>query len=131
MRTAKEIGNAGEDAVARYLEKTGYRILRRNYISNHGEIDIIAENGRYLVFCEVKTRKNVAKDSRYGRPSRAVDAEKKKHLLETAERYMKEVYGRSRPDDLQPRMDVAEVLYTEQGEELTFSIRYLARAFGR
>ena len=47
-------GKAGEDHIARWLEKRGYHILARNYHSRFGEIDIIAQQGPYLAFVEVK-----------------------------------------------------------------------------
>lgn len=51
-------GQQGEDRVVQYLQDKGYRIVARNW-HNHGrkEIDIVAEDGRTLVFVEVKTRK--------------------------------------------------------------------------
>ena len=56
MKTT-EIGRLGETAVCRQLEQQGYSIVRRNFCVRGGEIDIIAENGEYLAFVEVKTRK--------------------------------------------------------------------------
>ena len=54
---SSDIGKIGEELVCRYLIKRGYNIISRNYRIKGGEIDIIAENGDYLVFVEVKTRK--------------------------------------------------------------------------
>lgn len=131
MPTKREIGNAGEDAVCRYLIGKGFEILARNYIAPHGEIDIIASDAKYIVFCEVKTRKETAYPSPYGRPARAVNARKQAHLLSAADAYLKKHYGSDRPNELQPRMDVAEVVYTEENDSLRFRIRYMERAFGR
>lgn len=52
----KERGAQGEQLVARYLEKDGFHVLARNYTHRRGEVDIIAEQGKFLVFVEVKTR---------------------------------------------------------------------------
>lgn len=49
----KKIGNQGEEIAARYLQQQGYRILRRNYHSRYGEIDIICEYQRVIIFVEV------------------------------------------------------------------------------
>ena len=49
-------GAFGEEWVARYLQKKGWEILERNYHSRYGEIDMIAVDGPYIVFVEVKTR---------------------------------------------------------------------------
>ena len=54
--TAKELGKFGENVAALYMEKKGYKILKRNFCVRGGEIDIIAQRGNILVFCEVKTR---------------------------------------------------------------------------
>lgn len=70
-----------------------------------GEIDIIAEDGRYLAFVEVKLRK----DGRYGAACEAVTLSKQRKLRVTAEFYLMR-----HPTSLQPRFDVAEV-YAPQG----------------
>ena len=57
MTEKRRLGDRGEDYTARYLQKQGYTITGRNWHSRYGEIDIIAENGEYLLFVEVKTRK--------------------------------------------------------------------------
>src|SRR5258707_8087727 len=50
------LGERGENLAARELQKKGYRILNRNFKTPMGEIDIIARDGKSLVFVEVKTR---------------------------------------------------------------------------
>ena len=50
------LGTIGEKLVKRYLIRRFYKILKCNYNSKYGEIDIIAKRGKYLVFVEVKTR---------------------------------------------------------------------------
>ena len=126
----KEIGAIGEGLTAKYLEQHGYTVLERNFHGPHGEIDVIAKNDRYLVFCEVKTRKSFPSPGPYGRPARAVNVAKRKHLLDTARYYMKKTFGTDAPEGLQPRMDVSEILYEQNGEQTTYRIRYITRAFG-
>ena len=46
-------GRLGEEAAAKLLEASGYRILERNYRSKMGEVDIIASKGAMLSFIEV------------------------------------------------------------------------------
>lgn len=55
----RQIGVHYERLAGSYLEKQGYRILEYNYRCPYAEIDIIAENGTYLIFCEVKYRKGI------------------------------------------------------------------------
>ncbi len=65
-------GVAGENHAAHYLQTLGYRIIQRNYRTRIGEIDIIAREGEFLVFVEVKTRTG----QNFGLPQSAVDARK-------------------------------------------------------
>jgi putative endonuclease len=77
-------GNRGEEMAVRYLEKLGYSILERNYIFQHGEIDIIAREGNELVFVEVKLRRS----STFGTPEESITERKQKLLRRTAEGYL-------------------------------------------
>ena len=51
----REFGDIGEDIVCKFLLRKGYKIIERNYLKPWGEIDIIAENDKSLVFVEVKS----------------------------------------------------------------------------
>ena len=70
-------GAAGEILAARYLIEKGYRLLATNYRSRFGEVDIVAENERFLVFVEVKTRGENA----YFEPREAVTAAKQQKII--------------------------------------------------
>ena len=61
-------GAWGEKAARLYLEKRGWHTAATNFRTRFGEIDIIAENAQYVIFAEVKTRKN----ARYGLACEAV-----------------------------------------------------------
>lgn len=52
----RKVGAAYEKMAADYLKNQGYQLLERNYRCRIGEIDLIARDGRYLVFAEVKYR---------------------------------------------------------------------------
>lgn len=78
------LGNFGEDKSCAYLRKKGYRIVERNYSSRFGEIDIIAESSDYLVFVEVKLRKN----DLHGEAKEFVDLRKQKKIIKTASFYL-------------------------------------------
>lgn len=114
------LGQWGEAQVAAYLKQKGYAILRQNYRCRLGEIDIIAQNDVYLLFVEVKLRK----DTRFGYPREFVDRRKQEKILLAAQTYMLE-----EPSDRQPRFDVAEV-YAPQGVSTNFpEIEYIEHAF--
>lgn len=68
LNSRQRLGKSGEEAVAEYLKKNGYKILSKNYRCKLGEIDLIARDGKNLVFIEVKTRSGL----RYGSPAAAV-----------------------------------------------------------
>ena len=57
-RNKRKIGGQYEDLAAAYLREQGYEILERNYRDRLGEIDVIAREAGYLVFVEVKYRKD-------------------------------------------------------------------------
>lgn len=80
---AGTVGALGERIAAKYLTKKGYRILETGYRPRHGEIDIVARDGKTTVFVEVKTRTN----ARYGSPEDAVNAGKIRRLLRAVKQY--------------------------------------------
>jgi putative endonuclease len=82
---AKPLGARGEDAATRFLKGRGFRILGRQVDTRHGEIDIVAVDGRTVVFVEVKTRQST--DA--GHPSEAVDQPKQERLTRAALAYLK------------------------------------------
>ncbi|MBR3849223.1 MAG: YraN family protein [Oscillospiraceae bacterium] len=101
------LGRWGEEKAAAYLRRLWYRIVEKNYTTRFGEIDLIAKNSRYLVFVEVKLRKNDA----YGAARDFVTAAKQERLRKTAELWLGE-----HPTSLQPRFDVIEI-YAPYGSE--------------
>ncbi len=56
QQNKRQTGAAYEEQAARFLLEQGYQILERNYRCRQGEIDVIARDGSYLVFVEVKYR---------------------------------------------------------------------------
>lgn len=83
--TTRQTGNAGEERAARFLQQLGYRILARNFAAAGGELDIVAQDRKTLVFVEVKTRSSRA----FGGPLAAVTPAKQKRLLLAAVQYLK------------------------------------------
>lgn len=102
----KSLGTWGEDQAARYLRLRGYSILERNYACRSGEIDIVAKKGKFIVFAEVKLRKN----AEFAQAREFVTCTKQRRILSTAQFYLA-----SHDCDLQPRFDVIE-LYAPAGE---------------
>ncbi len=99
----RRTGARYEQQAAEYLEKKGYRILERNFYTRSGEIDIVARDGRYLVFLEVKYRKDI----RDGHPLEAVDVRKQERIRQAARFFLlRSGYGEETPC----RFDVIGIL---------------------
>jgi len=78
------LGIRGEDRACQYLEQRGFKILERNFHSQQGEIDIIAQDGEFLVFIEVK---NYSFRS-LGSPLGSVRKSKKESIIHAAQTYL-------------------------------------------
>lgn len=83
-KNRRKTGAMYEKKAGEYLTDQGYEILEYNYRCRWGEIDIIARDGAYLVFCEVKYRSGAAG----GHPAEAVDAKKQQIISRCALYYM-------------------------------------------
>ena len=81
------LGQKGEELAVKYLRKKGYKIIKQNYKTKIGEIDIIANDGGTLVFVEVKTRESIA----YGMPFEAVNSYKRRKIANVALLYLKKI----------------------------------------
>jgi putative endonuclease len=79
-----ELGRCGEDLAEGLLCRKKYRIICRGYRAGRGEIDIVALDGRTLVFVEVKTRRSC----RYGLPEEYVTPQKQAQIRKTALRFL-------------------------------------------
>jgi len=120
MNGKKELGDWGEDRAALYLRLHGYRILARNFRCRQGEIDIVAQKGAFVVFAEVKLRKNAD----FGEAREFVTFTKQQRVICAAEYWLLKSGS-----ELQPRFDVIEI-YAPKGTDTVFpTIRHLENAF--
>lgn len=100
MDRTKLLGRAGEAEAARYLRNKGYRIVGQNYSCRFGEVDIIAAGGGYIVFAEVKLRRDAA----FAQAREFVTAAKQERIKKAAL-----VWLTANETGLQPRFDVVEI----------------------
>lgn len=114
-------GKLGEDYACNKLEKSGYKVVARNFHSRYGEIDIIAEQNGYLAFVEVKTRSNTS----YGTPAQFVDFRKQQKIIKTAYCYLEKY-----PSQLQPRFDVVEIIIKNKYNFDVEIFNHFKNAFG-
>ncbi len=115
----RALGQKGEDAAVRFLERRGLVILARNLRSRFGEIDLIARDRSTLVFVEVKARRGRPGDP----PEAAVDARKRARLSRLALGYL----GARRLGERSCRFDVVGVTLDEAGG--VTGVRHLRHAF--
>ena len=77
-------GRHAEDLAALFLQQQGLKLIVRNYRCRFGEIDLIAREGRTLVFVEVRMRAS----DQFGGAAASITAGKRRKLLRTARHYL-------------------------------------------
>lgn len=109
-KNKRDIGKEGENIAANYLVQKGFEIIARNYHFSHGEIDIVANDKKQLVFIEVKTRLNLE----YGEPEYAINPKKIKQIKKMAELYLfdKEI------EEVDCRFDVVAILLGDSSDPI-------------
>ena len=111
------LGDRGENVAARYLRNNGFTIITRNFRCELGEIDIVARDGRTLVFVEVKTRS-------YDDPTPEEQVNSnKQHQVTKAAKYYLSRYGTPQPPS---RFDVVAVVWPNGRDP---QIRHTQNAF--
>ena len=114
-----ELCKKGEALAGKLLKKRGYKILKRNYVSKYGEIDIVAYDKGTISFVEVKT----SQSKNYGPPELAVTKEKRKRIIRTALNYL----VKNHIENIDYRFDVVSILFKENDNKP--DIELFERAF--
>jgi putative endonuclease len=86
----QSLGRLGEALACEYLEREGWQIVARNWRTRRGEIDIVARDGEWLVFVEVRTRRADPRggDPYLGRPDDSITPRKQLQLVQMAQAYL-------------------------------------------
>jgi len=113
------LGRFGEAQAAEMLRRKGHKVLALNYMTRFGEVDIISENRKFLVFAEVKLRKNAD----FAEAREFVTRSKQQRIILAAQQWLQQ-----NPTKKQPRFDVIEV-YAPHGAEGPVTINHLENAF--
>ena len=113
------LGRFGEAKAAEMLRQKGFRILAMNFTTRLGEVDIISENRKFLVFAEVKLRKN----SHFAEAREFVTRQKQQKVILAAQQWLQQ-----NPTAKQPRFDVIEV-YAPEGADGVVKLRHWENAF--
>lgn len=119
LRGHDRLGARGEKAAAQFLKRKGYKIVARGERSRLGELDLVAVDGRTVVFVEVKTRT----DTDAGQPLDAVTPEKQRRLTQAALAFLK---YRGLLDE-RSRFDVVSVVWPADSREPR--IEHIVNAF--
>ncbi len=77
-------GNAAEEFAATFLQKNGLRLIEKNFRCAYGEIDLIMQDGKTLVFVEVRLRRNAD----FGGAAMSINQSKQQKLKRAAELYL-------------------------------------------
>jgi putative endonuclease len=123
----RRLGARGEGLAARHLEARGYEVVERNFRTRYGELDVVARDARFLVFCEVKTRivRQAAEADVLG-PFAAIGSRKQQQVRAMAREWLTQ--GRlegPRPQEL--RFDAIGVSFDAHGRLV--ALEHLEAAF--
>ena len=113
-----ELGMEGEALAQNYLKKEKFRIVKKGFRLYRGEIDLIAYDGKTLVFIEVKARGPGA----LGLPEESVNIRKQRQIRKIAEGYM----AMNKIDEVECRFDVISLVFDENGD---YSLNHYKDAF--
>jgi putative endonuclease len=112
------LGKEGERVAERFLKKKGYKLVERNYRCAGGEIDLIALDGRVIVFVEVKTRTGHG----FGTPLEAVEFRKQQKMIQAAQYFLSEKGLHQR----EARFDVVGISWPQRDPV----VEHIENAFG-
>jgi putative endonuclease len=104
--SGRPLGRRGERYAATYLKRRGFRIVARNRMlgdGRKGEIDLIAIEGTFLVFVEVRTRTSES----YMTPEESIRHDKRRAVVRTVRRLIR----RHKTAGLTPRIDVVAIIW--------------------
>ncbi|NLA87074.1 MAG: YraN family protein [Clostridiales bacterium] len=113
-------GSWGEALALDYLKMNKYSPVAMGYRCRWGEIDLIVKDARYLVFVEVKVRKN----DRFASAREFVDRNKQERLRKTAA-----IWLTQHETTLQPRFDVIEIYAPMGVDTVKPRLNHLENAF--
>ena len=112
------VGNRGEELATAFLERNGFAIIERNFRCKGGEVDIVASEGKTLVFVEVKSRKTMT----YGVPQLAVTPFKQRQISKAALTWLARNYRHDSP----ARFDVIAILLSSDHQH---QVEHIKNAF--
>ena len=122
MMDPRLLGRFGEAEAAEYLRRKGWDIVGMNYRTRLGEVDLIARNRRFVVFVEVKLRR----DDRFAQAREFVTRPKQRRIAAAAQEWLQR-----NPTGLQPRFDVVEIYAPAGADASRLPFHHVENAFER
>lgn len=123
MTTTREQGAYTEDLACRFLERKGFKLIQRNFNCRLGEIDLIMQDSNYLVFVEVRYRKN----NNFGSGVESVTYNKQQKLIKAASWYLQQY---SKLNSHPARFDVVSITGSiESGDLNSIDFNWVSNAF--
>jgi len=95
----KKIGNFGEKLAEKFFEKKGYQVIKKNWSVPEGEIDLICQKDKEILFVEVKTRTKKG----YGWAEDSVDENKLKRINAAIDEFLMQ---NPKYDEYSPSLDI-------------------------
>lgn len=121
----RRLGDYGERQAVRFLRRSGYKIVKKNFVADSHEIDVIARDKETLIFVEVKTRTLGKMHPSEPRPASAVNAEKQRSIISAAR-----FYTAYNPCRLKKRFDIIEVYVNAKNRGYSLAeIKHLKNTF--
>ncbi len=108
----KNLGKIGENLASTYLQKNDFKILKKNFQTKFGEVDIIALKDKTLYFIEVKTRSNLKK----GAPYEAVNKYKIDHIIKASNFFIL----KSKFKDYKMKIGVISIIINNEKQIINF-----------
>jgi putative endonuclease len=120
----RRLGEKGEELAARHLEARGLEVVGRNFQTRYGELDIVARDPHFLVFCEVKAR--IVRGRGSLGPFASVGPRKQRQVRAMAREWLsQDLLAGPRPPEI--RFDAIGVSFDRLGRLL--SLEHLEAAF--
>ncbi|MCR8845433.1 YraN family protein [Paenibacillus sp. SC116] len=121
QRNRREIGKQAEQQAEQHLTRIGWTIVERNWRCRQGELDLIARDGEWWVFIEVRSR---TEGGSFGTAREAIDMRKQQQVRAIVEQYI----HRHRLYEAKIRCDAIIITYTRRGDALP-ELEHIAHAF--
>ena len=118
-----QLGKDGENKATLYLKSEGYKIIGRNVRFSIGEIDIVAQNEKYIVVIEVKTRRS----AEYCHPIESVHKKKREKIKKMGQRYFRNKKCAAKGFAI--RFDIITILWPDWPDNKQSVIEHFVDAF--